>query len=343
MPVARAEVARLAGVSPAVVSYVVNGGPRPVAPLTRERVQAAIDKLGYRPNTAARALRGQRTRSIGLLIPDDGNPFFTELSRAIEDVAFEHDYVLLVGNALGDAEREATYLRTFVDRQVDGVIVISVQSHPELAIVTDAGVPVVVLDRVAAASGVSTVVADHAGGAGLGVQHLIDHGHRRIGCVAGPASIASAVLRVNGWATALGNAGLPATRALVTGRPFSLAGGYDAARRLLSRRSRPTALFVSTDVQALGVLRACRDLGLDVPGDVAVVCFDGTTSARYSVPSLTVVQQPLDLVTRLAVERLLGVGDDKPAQGDDVVAVDLVVRESCGCARLGSSVAPYLP
>ncbi len=331
MPVARAQVARLAGVSPAVVSYVVNGGPRPVAPVTRDRVQAAIDKLGYRPNTAARALRGQRTRSMGLLVPDDGNPFFTELSRAIEDVAFERGHVLLVGNALGDVGREATYLRTFVDRQVDGVIVVSVQSRPELAIVTEAGIPVVVLDRVAASTGVSTVVADHAGGAGLGVDHLIAHGHRRVGCVAGPPSVASAAQRVDGWAASLRAAGLPTARSLVAAGPFSLAGGHEATRRLLSRRPRPTALFVSTDVQALGALRACRDLGLDVPGDVALVCFDGTAFARYSVPSLTVVQQPLEIVARLAVGRLLGSGDSAATPGDDVVQVDLVRRESCGC------------
>ena len=332
MTVTRAEVARRAGVSPAVVSYVVNDGPRPVAPATRARIERAIADLGYRPNPVAQALRGLRTRSIGLIVPDQGNPFFDELAREIEDLAFEAGSVLLVGNAMGQRAREAAYLRTFTDRRVDGLIVVSVQSHPQLDIPAEAHVPVVVMDRVAARHQVSTVVADHSGGAATGTRHLIGHGHVRVGCVAGPAGVASAAQRRDGWARALRDAGLSAGPALVRAAPFTLAGGFEATSALLSRRGRPTALFVSTDVQALGALSACHHLGLRVPEDMAVVCFDGTATAQFSVPSLTAVEQPLARIAERAMSRLLdSITDPGTPPGHDRIAVRLTIRESCGC------------
>lgn len=334
MAVTRAEVAQRAAVSPAVVSYVVHGGPRPVAAATRERVQRVIAELGYRPDPVAQALRGHGTRSIGLIVPDDGNPFFNELAREIEDIAFSRDRVLLIGNAMGQPSREADYLQTFTDRHVDGVVVISVQSRPQLKIPAAGKVPVVVMDRLSARFGVSTVVADHSGGAALGTAHLIGHGHTRIGCVAGPATVPSAVQRRDGWARACQDAGLRAGPALVAEQPFTLAGGFAAASSLLRGSGRPTALFVSTDVQALGALSACHQLGLRVPEDVAVVCFDGTEASRFSVPPLTAVTQPLAVIADRAMRRLFdAVADPGLPARHDVIEVDLTVRESCGCPR----------
>jgi len=332
MAVTRAEVARRAGVSPAVVSYVLNPGTRPVATGTRQRVEDAVRDLGYRPNPVARALQGQRTRSIGLLVPDDGNPFFDELTREIEDIAFSEDYVLLVGNAMGQQSREANYLRTFTDRRVDGLIVISVQSHPQLDVPSAASIPIVVMDRVATRPGVSTVVADHSSGAALATTHLIGHGHTRVGCVAGPRSILSADQRRDGWTRAMRDAGLRNGPALVSEQPFTLGGGFDAASILLRRTNRPTALFVSTDVQALGALSACHKMGLRVPADVAIVCFDGTKSARFSVPPLTAVEQPLQVIAERAMRRLMNyIADPASPESHDVIGVSLTTRESCGC------------
>lgn len=332
MAVTRADVARRAGVSPAVVSYVLNPGTRPVATGTRQRVEDAVRDLGYRPDPVARALRGQRTRSVGLLVPDEGNPFFDELAREIEDVAFSEDYVLLIGNAMGQQSREAAYLRTFTDRRVDGIIMISVQSHPQLDIPSAAGVPIVVMDRVAARPGVSTVVADHSGGAALATTHLIEHGHTRVGCVTGPRSVLSAEQRRDGWARAMQDAGLRIESGLVSEHPFTLSGGFDAATTLLGGTHRPTALFVSTDVQALGALSACHRLGLQVPGDVAIICFDGTTSASFSVPPLTTVTQPLQVIAKRAMRHLLDyIANPTTPEKHDVIGVDLTTRESCGC------------
>ncbi|HYH32534.1 MAG TPA: LacI family DNA-binding transcriptional regulator [Pseudonocardia sp.] len=332
MAVTRAEVARRAGVSPAVVSYVLNSGPRPVAPATRARVEAAIAELGYRPNAMARALRGSGTRSIGLIVPDQVNPFFAELAHEVEDASFEHGYVLLVGSATEDPAREVSYLQTFLDRKVDAILLISVHSRPDLAAVTAAGVPVVVLDRIPAIDGVSTVTVDGSEGARTGVQHLIGHGHRTVACIAGPPRLGSAEQRLAGWTAAVREAGLPHGHAMVVQEAFTAAGGYRAAHALLQRADRPSAVFVSTDVQALGLLSACSELGVDVPRDLAVVSFDGSEAGRYSAPALTSVAQPVEQLARRAVAHLLeAVRDTGTAPAHDTLETRLVVRRSCGC------------
>lgn len=327
--VTRADVARAAGVSPAVVSYVLRPGLRPVAPETRERVLAAVERLGYRPNAVAQALRGGPTSSIGMLVPDHTNPFFAELASAVEDLAFARGYVLLMGSTADDEEREAAYVRTFVDRRVDALLVVAARSHPELAIAAGAGVPVVVLDRVPEGTGVSTVRTDGVSGAAVATRHLLDRGHAVIGAIAGPEHLTVTDDRLAGWRAALVEAGLPHGDDLVGHAPFTRAGGEDAALALLAARPDVTAVFVSSDVQAAGVLSACARLGRAVPRDLAVVAFDGTRIAPHTQPPLTVVQQPVEQIARLAVDRLLARTGGGPAEPThDVLATELVVRGS---------------
>src|SRR5882757_8802005 len=170
----RRDVARLAGTSEALVSYVLNGGPRRVAPPTRERILAAIDQLGYRPNAVARSLKTSRTMTIGLVVPDNSNPFFAELARVIEDVGFASGYTMLLGNAMGDDAREAAYIRTLLDRQVDGLIV--VPAHGPRSWITelsDQAVPRLVLDRELELPGATQVLTDNEGGGYQATSHLV--------------------------------------------------------------------------------------------------------------------------------------------------------------------------
>ncbi|WP_163569815.1 LacI family DNA-binding transcriptional regulator [Fodinicola feengrottensis] len=164
-PATRKNVAELSGVSGAVVSYVVNGGPRPVSAQTRERVLAAMQELNYRPNAAARALRLRRTNAIGLILPDISNPYFGEFAKAIEDAAFDRGFALILGNSSNDPDREAAQLDSFIDRQVDGLLVISVRRHAELSIVRDAQIPLVVIDQPEKGVDLPTVVIDNYRGA----------------------------------------------------------------------------------------------------------------------------------------------------------------------------------
>lgn len=327
----RDDVARLAGVSNAVVSYVVNGGPRPVAEHTRVRVLDAIERLGYRPNGAARALRLARTSTIGLLVRDNTNPFFAEFAHAVEDAAFARNHAVLLGNSSGSAEREASYLGAFLDRAVDGLMIIGLSDSPDFDDVFERGTPLVVLDRVPVRPGLAVVVVDNTGGARLATRHLVEHGHTVIGCVGGPRGIAAAEERVAGWRSALRSARLPHPRDLVAAGEFSRDGGYRATKQLLEATQAPTALFVSSDVQAIGALSALREAKLRVPRDVAVVSFDGTEESAFTDPPLTVIREPLAEMAAKALSLLL----DGDCSGDHLLPVELVTRASCGCHFAG--------
>ncbi|MCU1644542.1 MAG: LacI family regulatory protein [Nocardia sp.] len=331
--VTRRDVAQLAGTSEAMVSYVLNDGPRGVAPATRARIVAAIAELGYRPNAVARSLKTSRTMTLGLVVPDNSNPFFAELARAIEDVAFEAGYVLLLGNAVDNDEREAAYIRILIDRQVDGLIV--APAHGAGSWVTELSgttVPRLVLDREIELPGASHVLVDNAGGAYAATKHLLDHGFTRIGCISGLAGIHPTVERVVGWRRALADAGQGPEDGMLVHAAFGRAHGYRAGRALLARTDRPEALFVASDEQALGVLRAAAELGLRVPQDLAICAFDGIEGSAYTVPALTTMRQPFESLGRSAVEWLLAkIADPALAPSRITHATTLVARGSCGC------------
>lgn len=349
MTIRRRDVAALAGVSPAVVSYVLNEGPRGVAPETRDRVLAAVEELGYRPNGIARSLRTNRTMTLGLVIPDTANPFFAELARAVEEAAFKAGYTLLIGNAAEDEGRQTTYVRTFLQRQVDGVLL--VPTHGPVRCVAELRrslKPWVVLDRrVDHIDDVSQVLADSRGGAREATRHLLDHGRRSIACIAGPLDVTTPRDRVAGWRDALTEAGHRPVRRLVRHAPFGRKAGYRAACDLFAAGTRhPDAVFVASDEQALGVLRALAELGLHCPDDVAVASFDGIASGAYTVPGLTTMAQPFAKLGERAIARLVTsiAEPDAAAPAEAVVLpVSLVTRGSCGCVDSSSSNGDEAP
>lgn len=327
-PPTRSDVARLAGTSDAVVSYVMNKGPRPVAAATRERVLAAVEELGYRPNAVARALRTQETHTIAMLVPDISNPFFAEFAQAVQDCAFAQGKVLLLGDSNGSDAREKAYLHRFLEQQVDGLVFIGARRHSSLRLVEDAGIPAVVLDRPLDALSVSSVGIDNESAARAATAHLISHGHRRIACVAGPRDQNNAVDRLAGWEYALRDAGITPDPSLVHVDEFSVEGGARAGRALLGA-SPPSAVFVSSDSQAEGLLAVAHRVGLSVPDDLAVFGFDGTRRSAYSDPAMSVVEQPLKTAAAVAVDLLTHPGPPEHRQLDFA----LVIRRSCGCAH----------
>lgn len=330
----RKDVALRARTSTAVVSYVINGGPRPVAPATRDRVHAAIAELDYRPNGIARTLRARRSLVLGLVVPDASNPFFAQLARVVEDVAFSEGFKLLVGSASDNPARESSYLRAFGEQRIDGLLLMSVGGSSEsVAEIKRLDSRVVVVDRLLPGVDAATLVADHKTGGYLATKHLLDHGHRSIACIIGPNDIAPSSDRRRGWARALREAKVRREPSWCVRRGFHQQGGYEAALELLKRETRPTAIFASTDVQAIGALRAAADLGLRVPQDVAVVSFDGIIGSRFTVPSLTTVAQPIEGLARRSMELLIKLVRDPSAETThQVLPVELIIRESCGCA-----------
>jgi LacI family transcriptional regulator len=337
--VTRDDVARMAGTSTAVVSYVINNGPRPVAPATRERVLAAIAELGYRPNSVAQAMASRRTNLIGMVVPDARQPFFAELSHAVERVASERGKIVLLGNSDYTGDREIHYVRAFLGMRVAGLILISQgpseQATAEFAAYDDSRV--VLLHRRPASSDDVAVVTDDVGGAEKAVLHLLEHGHPYVACFGGPVTAPApgdpVIDHIEGWRRAMVGAGL-ATEGRLVDAPFDRYGAYQVAVELLRRPDRPTAIFCSTDDQAIGVLRAAREVGLNVPEDLAVTGFDDLPEAAFSDPPLTTVASDRDAMARAAVDLVLD--DSLLVPGSDTPRLRrfpsrLVVRRSCGC------------
>jgi LacI family transcriptional regulator len=325
MAVTRNDVAHRAGVSPALVSYVLNGGPRPVAAPTRARVLAAIEELGYKPDGLARSLKLGTTRTLGVVVPDLSNPFFAELSRAVEDAAFERGYGVLVCNTADDPARERVYINGLAERRVDGLVFVSSDGREDLKDLIGLGIPVVGLDRLPGEVPISTIETRNEHGAYIGTQHLLSHGHRSVAFVGGLDSTVTAARRT-GWQAALAESGAEGSQVLAA---FTFEGGRRAANDLFGAGARPSAVLVGSDVQAFGLLSGLADLNVRVPNDLAMVSFDGTTPSRYSIPSLTTIAQPIRELGAQAVSVLLDNEANRPSHV--VLNPALIIRRSCGC------------
>ncbi|MCE7080243.1 LacI family DNA-binding transcriptional regulator [Streptomyces sp. ST2-7A] len=339
--VTRDDVARLAGTSTAVVSYVINNGPRPVAAGTRERVLAAIKELGYRPDRVAQAMASQRTDLIGLIVPDARQPFFAELAHAVEQAAAESGKMVLVGNSDYLDEREVHYLRAFLGMRVSGLILIGQGPSENAAAEIEAwDARVVLLHERPEAFGDNdvAVVLDDVGGARAAVAHLLDHGHPYVACLGGTETTPTVgdpvTDHVEGWRQAMRAAGC-STEGRLFHAPFNRYDAYEVALRLLAGPDRPPAIFCATDDQAIGVLRAARELRIDVPGELAVAGFDDVKEAGLTDPPLTTVGSDRPAIARAAVALATGEGEENgsgPAERVRKFPVDLRIRRSCGCS-----------
>lgn len=324
--VTRQDVARVAGVSTAVVSYVINGGPRPVADATRQRVLEAIATLNYRPNSSARALRLGRTHTLALLVPAITNPFFAELAGELQRASRSAGFALQFADVGAGTDRADEQISALVERQVDGIMIIGLDAETDLSPALERGIPVVALDRFAHKADIPTVAIDDRSAAADGVRHLAQHGHQRIAMLAGPRDAPASDARVLGWSDAL-DAAPSDLRGLLFHEDFSHAGGQRAAREILDRGTDATALFVASDIQAVGLLHELNRRGVEVPEDLALMGFDGTPEGVYSWPSLSTVRQPVDTMADVALAMVTGT---RPS-AHHVVQHTVVARSSCGC------------
>ena len=335
------DVADRAGVSISTVSRVVNRSA-PVEPATAARVREAIVALGYRPNLLARSFRRQVTHTIGLLVPDNANPFFADVARVIEDAGFAEGYSVVLCNSDLSEVKQATYLDVLLAKRVDGLILVSsglistADRFDPIRRVFDAGVPCVVVDRDLGDMPVDQVLVDNDAGGHRAGAYLIGLGHRRFACIAGPNDSTPSAGRIAGFRRALVEAGAPiAPDATVCGNG-RYDGGADAVRELLRRRVEFTALFAFNDVMAIGAIGALRRGGRRVPEDVSVVGFDDILASAAHFPALTTVAQPTAQIGAVSVRLVL----DRIARPDAPCArvllpTTLVERESTGALAGG--------
>ena len=330
------DVARHANVSIATVSHVING-TRFVSAERVERVHAAMRELGYTPDATARSLRVGRTDTIGLVVPDNSNPFFAALARGIEEAGFEAGYTTILANSNERPDREHRYVSTLVSKRVDGLILApSRGDHSTLTrLLQNARIPVVVVDRDAELPNADVVLHDNEGGAYEATRYLIELGHTSIACVAGPADASSATERVNGFRKAIAEAGL--AEQPVVEADFHFTGGREATARLLDTGAGFTAVFAANDLMAAGAMRELHSRGVSVPEDVSVIGFDDAPLAEMISPALTTMRQPLHEMAQSAVSLLLSrvTSGDGGAPVRKVLATSLVVRDSTASPRPG--------
>jgi LacI family transcriptional regulator len=333
--VTRNDVARLAGVSPALVSYVLNNGPRPVSEKTRARVLKAIRELDYQPSAVARNLRLQRTSTLGLILPDIQNPYFSEVTRGVEWIAFENNYTVILCHSGYSLERELQYVNALRIQRVAGVIWIPATANLEpYNRLVKFGVPTVLLDRGIPGQNVKSVGADNFRGGYLATQHLIQLGHRRIGAISRPVDLSHSQERIQGYLAALREAGLSIDERLISPGGYWLENGRKAFERLIALEDPPTALFTYNDIMAIGALRAAHQHGLKIPDDFSIVGFDNIPEADFTSPALTTISQPKFDMGRTGTELLLRSisGESSSVESLPPLDVSLIVRESTGKA-----------
>lgn len=326
--VTRADVARLAGVSSAVVSYVVNDGPRPVAAATAQRVREAMVLLGYRPNASARALRTGTTDTVGLVLGDSRNPFFTEYTSELVKAAAARGKHVLIGDAHQYGQGDpAALVEALVARQVDGLLFAAPHRGSMHVLTAAADVPFVLVDAPGPLAGVCSVGSAARAGAEEVTAHLLGHGRRHVALLIGREGFGDPDPREAGWLSAHVESGVRPGPVLRT--PFTREGGYAGTVQLLQGTQPVDAIFASNDLQAIGALRALNEHARAVPGDIALVSYDGTVEAEFAWPPLTVVRQNVQAMAGAALDLLT----DPPAEGGRHIEIptQLIIRASCGC------------
>ncbi len=307
-----AEVASLAGVSPTTVSHVLSG-KRLVGETTKGTVQQAIRQLGYRPNAVARSLRTNRSKMVAVVVPDITNAFYAVLTRGLADAVDASGYGTYVCNTDGSPERELAFTEDVLDRGVDGIVMASVDVSMRTGVGPAAlGTPVVCVGGMFDHPQVDLVTADDEVGSHAATEYLVGRGAARIAMIQGPAE--SGTARDEGYRRALEEAGRACDPHLMVRGDWTRRGGRRAMQELMGRSPRPDAVFCANDLTAIGALDTARDLGLSIPGDVAIVGFDDVDAATIVTPALTTIRNPAYetgvAAGHLLLSRMLGTYND---------------------------------
>jgi LacI family transcriptional regulator len=333
------EVAERAGVSVTTVSHVINN-TRFVSDDSRQRVLKAMEEMGYQPNALARSLRRQQTYTIGVIVPDSADPFYAEVVRGVEDVSFEQGYTITLCNSDGDIQKEGQYTNLLTEKRVDGILFFATsnESRAHVRSLQKRQVPLVVVDRQVPNMESDLVVVDNIIGGQMATRHLLEWGHRRIGCISGPINLLLSEQRLEGFRLAMAEYNLPVDERLIKiVNAYQYQPGYQAAQELLTLENPPTAIFAFNDVLAVGVINAARELGIAVPEQLSVIGFDDLRLALYVNPALTTIGQPMyemgEKATGMLIERI---ENQELAPRLQQLSLKLLVRQSTGPVPNGS-------
>jgi LacI family transcriptional regulator len=324
-------VAKLAGVAPITVSRVVNNAPG-VNPKTRERVNKAIAELHYVPNAMAKSLRSKKTQIIALVLTDVTNPFWTTIARGVEDTAAHNGFHVILCNTDENPEKESNYITVLLQRRIDGLILApSSGDRRRLLPLKRQDVPCILIDRQVGGFKTDVVRSNGKEGARRLTEHLIGLGHRRIALIGGPAHVSTAEDRMAGYCQALQEHGIPIEESLIKQGSYKEENSFQFVKELLSVTPRPTAIFASNNLVGVGALQALREAGLQVPEDMALVCFDDIPQASAIYPFLTVcAQDPYKMgcvAANLLIDRITS---NRRKTREVILDTKLIIRKSCG-------------
>jgi len=330
MPITIYDVARVAGVSMATVSRVVNGNPN-VKPATRKRVLETIESLGYRPNAVARGLASKKTTTVGVVIPDISNSFFAEVVRGIEDIARMYHYNIILSNSDKNVDKELSLINTLLEKQVDGLLFMGGEVTEEhLNIFKTSTVPIVLAATKDPQNRFPSVDIDHFQAAKDAVNAFIQSGHKKIALISGPLTDPlNGLARFEGYKSALAEAEIPFTEEYVRIGDFRYESGMKAMKYFLEQSEVPTAVFATSDEMAVGAIHSIQDNGLSVPNDIEIRGFDNTPISSMVRPLLSTVAQPQYDIGAVAMRFLTKHMNDEPIADQTVVLEhELVNRNS---------------
>lgn len=327
------DVARAAGVAPMTVSRTINGHPY-VTEKTAKRVRAAIRRLDYRPNHAARMLTGQLSRSIGLVVPDIADTFFSVIIHAVQEAARLSGYLVWLAASDDDPSIEFAQLKMMIHHPVDGILLVPADSRSSHLKSLIAGrTPIVAIDRPIETATTDSIGVENVKGAQMVVDHLIEHGYKKIMCVAVNSHLSTIKERIAGYKESMRRAKLPCPKEL---RPADSAATQLALAELFSSRSRPEALFTTNNAATIWVIEALRELKVEMSKDVALAGFDDVPFFSLITPPVTAVSQPGSdlgsISARLLLQRING--EFTASRMRTTLPVTLTIRESCGCKKV---------
>ena len=334
-------IARLANVSKATVSRVINNKAEGVGKETRARVQAIIQEYGYKPNLLARGIATSQTKTIGLVIPDITNPFFPAVVKAIEKYANSHGYSVIFCDTDTQSEKEKKSVSTLIASRVDGVILATtLDEKSDWTWEFDKyNIPCVLIDRRLKSQNYNvSVFVDNEYAIYIATEFLIRHGNRDIAFLKGPEHLSTTQERLQGYQSALKQYRLPFREALVSSGDYSFEGGYNAMRRLLDEGTAFGAVVSSSDIMAIGALRALREAGLRIPEDVEITGFDNIEISGMVDPPLTTMEQPIYELGKKAAEALIQLIDGRPLAEKNIrLEARLVIRKSTKNTQLDTA------
>ena len=301
------DIAEKTGVSVSTVSRVLHdtSNKYKIGKETQEKVKQAAKVLGYRVNALARGLRIQKTDEVGVIVPDISNPFFSAVIKSLASELRKRGYNIIVYDSDEDIAIERSSIKSLLEKQVDGLIIASVgQDFSHIQKISDAKIPLVMLDRYFEALDVDSISVDNVKGSLLAVNHLIKEGHKRIAFIQGLPGTYANETRLQGYKSALRDAGISIDEELIVGDDFRSFNGYLKTKLLLNLSNPPSAIFTAGDLIALGTLEACRENNITIPDDLSIVTFDDPVFASYLSPALSAVEQPITKMAEMAVSIL---------------------------------------